>query len=96
MTANDLQRAAELLPTGATITLSREAILEALAGVSAPAPVALAPDVMLTAMQAAERLGVSKRWVYDHADKIGGRSLTARCVRFSSRAIDRYLARKAA
>jgi hypothetical protein len=39
-------------------------------------------------------LHVSARWVYDHGDKLGVRRLSRRCVRFSSRAVGRYSARR--
>lgn len=48
-------------------------------------------DRGLTAVQVAERLGVSTRWVYAHADKLGGKRLSGRLVRFPESAINRRL-----
>jgi hypothetical protein len=93
MTLADLRRAAELLPPGSAVSIPREALLAALD--DAPAPVAeQSPEAWLTADQVAERLRCSPRWVYDHGQQLGARHLSRRCVRFSSRAIDRYLSRK--
>jgi hypothetical protein len=48
----------------------------------------------LTADEVAERLHVSARWAYDHGEQLGARHLSRRCVRFSSRAVDRFKARR--
>ncbi len=48
-------------------------------------------DRLLSAQEAAEVLGVSPRWVYDHADDLGGQRLTPRCLRFSESALRRWL-----
>lgn len=52
---------------------------------------AAGPERVLTAEQVAERLGVSARWVYAHADKLGVKRLSRRCVRFPESAITRRL-----
>jgi predicted DNA-binding transcriptional regulator AlpA len=92
---SDLKRAAELLPPGSLVTLSREALLAAID--EPPVPTADEASVeserLLTAEEVAERLGTSSRWVYDHADRLGVRRLSRRCVRFSSRAVTRYSTR---
>jgi hypothetical protein len=100
MTLTDLRRALELLPAGAALTLSRESLLEALGGTIgmtapdiAPAPPADVEE-WLTAEQAAKLLNTSTRWVYDHGQSLGVRKLSRRCVRFSSRAIARRMARR--
>lgn len=98
MTADDLRRAAELLPPGASVTLPREALLEAL-GAKGPALVADAsprsePDHWFTAEETATKLNVSVRWCYDHADQLGVRRLSRRCVRFSARAVERHMNRR--
>ena len=97
MTLSDLRRIAELLPPGGSITLPRDEVLAALDTTSAavrPVAVAGEPETWLTAEECAKRLNVTKRWCYDHADKLGGRRLSRRCVRFSTRAVDRYMARR--
>ncbi len=65
---------------------------------SAPQVAAHAPtrpssrkDRLLSAKEAAQVLGVSPRWVYDHADDLGGQRLTPRCLRFSESALRRWL-----
>ena len=52
-------------------------------------------DRLLTAREAAKMLGVTTRWVYDHADEIPGtQRLTPRCLRFSENALKRWLERR--
>jgi len=51
-------------------------------------------EVLLTPAAVAERLGTSARWVYDHADELGGKRLTPRCLRFPDAAVRRYLERR--
>jgi len=98
VTADKLRAALELLPAGTLLTLSRDELLEAL--VSTPIAsddraVALpVSDEWLTAEQTAARLGVSDRWCYDHADQLGVRRLSRRCVRFSARAVDRFMTKR--
>ena len=48
-------------------------------------------DRLLTAEEAAERLGVSKRWVYTHADSLPfTRRLSGGTLRFSERGLQRW------
>jgi excisionase family DNA binding protein len=91
----DLLRAAEALPPGGSLTLPRDALLEALRGNGAPPPSAPeAPDRLLTVKEAAQRLGVSKRYLYTHATKYPfTRRLSPKVLRFSERGIERWLAR---
>lgn len=51
-------------------------------------------DHLLDADAVAARLGTSVRWVYQHADQLGGRRLSRRCLRFSEPAVSRYLERR--
>ncbi len=54
------------------------------------------PDRLLTPDAAAERFGVTKRWLLDHADQIPGvRRLSRKIVRFSERRLARFLDRTA-
>jgi hypothetical protein len=99
VTLAELRQALELLPNGALLTLPRDALLEALAvdrPEISPAREALPEpaEEWLTAEQCAELLNVSPRWCYDHAKELGARKLSRRCVRFSSRAVSRRLARR--
>ncbi len=50
-------------------------------------------DRLLSAQEAAELLGVSRRWIYDHADVLEGQRLSARCLRFSEKALRRRMER---
>ena len=52
------------------------------------------PERLLAAEDVAARLGVSDRWVYDHAALLSGRHLSRRCLRFPESAIRRYLERR--
>ena len=50
------------------------------------------PDHLLSAEEAANALGVKKRWLYDHAAKIPGcQRLSRRCLRFSERKLRRFI-----
>jgi hypothetical protein len=50
------------------------------------------PDRLLTPKAAAERFGVTKRWLLGHADHIPGvRRLSRKTVRFSERRLARFL-----
>jgi excisionase family DNA binding protein len=57
-------------------------------------PAADQPDRLLTAEDAAKRLGVSRRYIYIHADTYPfTRRLGPRTLRFSERGMERWLAR---
>ena len=52
------------------------------------------PDQLLTPAAAAERFGVTKRWLLAHANDIPGvRRLSRKTIRFSERRLARYLDR---
>jgi predicted DNA-binding transcriptional regulator AlpA len=52
------------------------------------------PDQLLTPAQVAERLGTTPGWIYSHWKQLGfGRKISHRALRFSERALERYLAR---
>jgi hypothetical protein len=57
---------------------------------AAPSPIQ-APDQLLDAAAAAERLGVSKDYVYDHAEQFPFMQRMGRKMLFSARGIDRYI-----
>ena len=52
------------------------------------------PDHMLTAAELAERLSVSLRHVYDHADQWPFTKRFGRTLRFSERGLERWLRRQ--
>jgi len=57
-------------------------------------PAAEQPDRLLTAEDAAKRLGVSRRYIYSHADTYAfTRRLGPKTLRFSERGLERWLAR---
>lgn len=60
-------------------------------------PVALRqPDRLLDSEEAARRLGVTARWLYDHFDTLPfGKRLADRTLRFSEAGLERWLERKA-
>ena len=91
-----LLRAVRLLPEGTALTLLREQLLEALRGPEPAQPEPMHPiggDRLLTAGEAAERLGVDRRWLYEHADDLPfRRKLSDRCTRYSESALEDYMA----
>jgi predicted DNA-binding transcriptional regulator AlpA len=67
--------------------------LEATDGNGGP-PVA---DRLLTAEEAAARLGVTVRWLYDHAKTLAfAKRLSRKCLRFSEAGLRRYQERRSA
>ena len=97
MTLADLTTAARLLPEGSSITLSREALLAAIADSEAArvAPTE-APSRLLTAEQVAARLGVSRKYVYAHAKRWSFRRKLPgeKALRFEEQGLERWLARQ--
>ncbi len=93
-----LRALAEALPTGTAVPVPRELLLELLDGAPTPAPAsngAGAPaEHMLTAEEVAARLSTTERWVYDHADQLGGKRLSKRCLRFPESSIRRRVERR--
>jgi hypothetical protein len=65
---------------------------------TAPAPARPAPDrrTLLTPDQAAEILGVTRRWVYAHADELEGKRFSRKCLRIPLAAVERRLAEQKA
>jgi hypothetical protein len=54
------------------------------------------PDRLLTPEAAAERFGVTKRWLLDHTDQIPGvKRLSRKIVRFSERSLARFFDKSA-
>jgi predicted DNA-binding transcriptional regulator AlpA len=96
-TLDDLRRAAEALPPGASITLPVEVLLEALSNDGAspivPDPDAL-PDRLLKASEVAERLGVSKKWVYENRAALPFTRRIGSALRFDAEGLERWLARQ--
>lgn len=45
---------------------------------------------LLTPEEAAERFGVTRRWILAHADEVGGRRLSRKTIRFPERALERH------
>ena len=54
------------------------------------------PDRLLDAKEAAERIGVKPKWMYDHFDQLPfGKRLADRTLRFSERGLEQWLERRA-
>jgi predicted DNA-binding transcriptional regulator AlpA len=93
---------AEALPALIGETEALRARLWAKLQTAAPAPAPAPeranggqPDTLLKASDAAERLGVSKRWMYAHADTLPfTRRLTGGTLRFSSRGMEKWKERR--
>lgn len=89
-----------VLPEAATVTLPVADLRKWIAEEPAPRPATARSDRpeesdrSLTVKQVAERLGVAQRWVYDHGEQLGARRLSRRCVRFSERAVERWLSQR--
>ena len=106
MTLNDLratleQRAATAEAEGATAPVANvyRLVLGELAKMNGgnggtPAKAAVEPDRLMTVPQVAERLHVSRRFVYAHRQQLGGYALSKRALRFPEAAVTRYLARR--
>ena len=88
-TLASLRRAAEALLAGSSVTLPREALLQALGDGDASAPA----DDMLTPDEAAKLLRTDRRWIYRNAEKLGAVHLTRRKMRIPRAAIQRHLKR---
>lgn len=98
MTLAELQRAVELLPSGSSVTLARDELLAAFKGtqgdVVCPAPPE-APDRLLAAKEVAQRMGVSTKYVYEHAGEFPFTCrVSPRALRFSEKGLERWLARR--
>lgn len=52
------------------------------------------PERLLTVPEVANRLQVSREFVYAHQQALGGRALSRRALRFPEGAVTRYLARR--
>ena len=93
------RRAVEAAAVGASAPLASvyEAIVAELAPLAGGNGTAAAPaqdDRWLAPAEVAGMLGTSVRWVYDHAEQLGGKRLSRRCLRFSEAAVRRRLERR--
>ncbi len=86
----------EAVPPGGAVTLPRDWLAVLLDAQPPDAETTSPPvqDEMLTAAQVAARLNVTRRWVFDHRDVLGGKQLSRRCVRFPDSAVRRYFERR--
>ena len=83
---------AQALPAGTAVPILRETLIELLRanGTAAPLPT----ERMLKVVAVAEMLGTTKRWVYAHANQLGGKRLSRRCLRFPESVIRRRMERR--
>ena len=63
---------------------------KAYARLMVPKDATVAPDRTLNAREVAERLGVGKDWVYEHAAEIPGSWRNGKILRFSAGAIEAW------
>lgn len=63
----------------------------ALARLTAPAPQPQVPDSLVDVAEAAEQLGMSRSYLYRHADRFSFTRREGRSLRFSSVGIQQYL-----
>ena len=90
-----LRLVAESLPPGSAIPVLREELLTLLAEKGDAPSTPVQSDRLLTAEQAAERLGMSKEWIYKKAARLPFTvRVGSRALRFSSTGIDKYQARR--
>ena len=94
MTRDELAVAIGSLPDTAILSLSVADLRGVVVDVAPASVTTDEPDEMLTAEQVAAKLSVTPRFCYDHAKELGAKKLSRKCVRFSSRAVTRYLARR--
>lgn len=99
--AADPARIADVQPdqvpelVGACAAIQAALLLRLHTPAAAPPQAAAGPDQLLDVAEVADRLGVSKRWVYRRADKLPfTRRLTSGALRFSERGLERYQAGK--
>ena len=92
MNAAGLRELAASLPPGTAVPVPREWLLELLASNSPP--ISKPAERMLTAEEVAPLLNTTLRWVYSHANQLGGKRLSRRCLRFPESAIRRRIERR--
>jgi predicted DNA-binding transcriptional regulator AlpA len=88
-----LRALAAALPAGTPIPVPAEVLLELCANGSA-APVAAPTERMLAAEEVAKLLGTTERWVYSHAEQLGGKRFSRRCLRFPEPTVRRCMERR--
>lgn len=76
----------ELLPAAMARLMAR-----ALEPQHVEAPAAAAGDRLLTPDEAAAKLGVHRRWIYQNAEKLGAVKLSHRRLRIPAESVERYL-----
>ena len=90
-----LRTVATALPPGATIPIERDQLLALLEGMEQPASMPTASSTgLLGADGAADRLGMSKVWLYRNAPRLPFTRKFGRSLRFDAAGIDRWLARR--
>jgi len=89
-----LRALAEAFPTGTAVPVPRELLLEVLSAKTGQPDDNGAAERMLTAEEVASLLSTTDRWVYAHADLLGGKRLSRRCLRFPESAIRRRMERR--
>ena len=98
----DPGKVAEIPPKEAADLLARVAVIQAALAAQvvarAPTEIGAEPrppmDRLLSPSEAGRLLGVTVRWLYDHADKLPfTRRLSRKALRFSERGLEEYMRR---
>jgi len=89
-----LQALVDALPADGVATVPVAWLRALLAGNGATVPGAEPSERMLTAEEVAPLLNTTLRWVYTHADQLGGKRFSPRCLRFPESSIRRRLERR--
>jgi hypothetical protein len=94
MTHAELLAALTVLPTTSRVEFEVADLLAAVRETALTPAAPEQPETWMTAKEVGAMLGTSSRWAFDHQKELGGRKLSRKCVRFSSRAVQRHLARR--
>lgn len=89
-----LKLVASALPSGATIPVERDQLLALLDGEHRAPTLPATGMGLLDAKAAAERLGMSKVWLYKNSARLPFARKVGRSLRFDAAGIDRWLARR--
>lgn len=89
-----LKVTASALPPGTSIPVERDHLLALLDGEYQPSTPDSSPSRLLDADAAAERLGMSKVWLYRNAARLPFARKVGRSLRFDAAGIDRWVARR--
>lgn len=87
-----LRALADALPAEGGVTIPVAWLRGLLAGSGQPSVPTV--EKMLNAVEVSRLLGTTERWVYSHANQLGGKRLSRRCLRFPESGIRRRIERR--